>query len=580
MSRRSSVLGTVAAAGLALALVLTPSPATAAAPPNDDVGSSAAVTALPFGDAVAVAEATVEDGEPTETCAPFANTVWYAVTLPDATDVFIDTAGSNYDTAVAVWVGSSFADVELIACNDDTFAGLQAAVGFTADADTTYLVQVGAFFEAPPDAMLTISFGPPPKSTGKPFISSGGIRGRLADAYVEEYDEATMTYSSRGIQLLDGTARSKGARPVSVSQLVISTYEEQYDDADGSFTWTQWYGDAQLEPAQFAIDRRLSDAWVDTDLVMFGETCTDSPTGFECMDLGPIDVTVGATWTGDGPVVRTRDRSSEHFEGARFRYRTNLSSRTAVIDGGATGGMDLDFTGAMGNIVSGADGYWNWVRPGSGFLGGAGPIGMIVDQMAPMSVQVDSSRFRGSYATAFDEQYDEADNSYSYRDVTMTIGESRAHSGRWYSFADVSVYSTTQRFDEATQTVTTEEWFGSGPLGDGFVDRKLDAAEATAEVTLWGYACTSDWEDGSSECVELGESTATVAIDWTGVGPTSSSSYRSDSQFDGQHVRYQGRSTNRSAVANGSVTGGVFDWDLVDTDAGLGRNADGYWSKS
>lgn len=579
MSHRASVAGVVAAIGLTLAGTLNPSAAVAAAPGNDDVGSATAIAAIPFDDVVAVGEATVQDGEPTETCAPFANTVWYAVTLPDATDLYVDTAGSNYDTAVAVWVGSSFADVELIACNDDTFEGLQAAVGFAAEGGTTYLVQVGSFFEAPPDAMLTLHVGPPPKMTGKPYISTGGIRGSLADAYVEQYDDATMTFSSRSVQVLDGSGRSKGSRPVSVSQLVLSSYEDRYDETDGSYTWTQWFGSADLESGQFAIDRWLNSAWASADLTLFGQTCTDSPTGLDCIELGTADVTVDVTWDGDGPIVRNRERSTESYQGARFRYRTNASFRAAMVDGGATGGMDLDFSGATGRIVSGADGYWSWIRPGSGFLGGSGSIAMLAEQLAPLGVQVDSGRFRGSLAGAFGQGYDEDDGSYSYRDVTLNIGESRTRSGRWYPFADVSVYSATYWFDEATQTETVEEWVGSGPLIEGSIDRKLDLATATADVTLWGYRCIHDWDDGTSECTDLGESGASVAVDWTGVGPTSTSSYRSDSQVDDQHVRSIGRSTSRAAVASGTVTGGVLDWGLVDADGWMGRTADSYWSR-
>lgn len=578
MSRRASIAGCLAAAALALAAALTPGVASAQAPDNDDVGSASAVTAIPFDDVVQVAEATVEVDEPTETCAPFANTVWYAVTLPDATDVYVDTAGSNYDTAIAVWVGTSFADVELVACNDDTPAGLQAATGFAAEAGTTYLVQVGAFFEAPPDATLTVSFGPPPK--GQPFIASGGIRGSLAEVYVEEYDDATATYSNRGIQVLNGSSRSKGDRPIQVSQLTVSTYEEQFDDSTGTFTWTQRYGFADLTPEQFAIDRRLSDAWVEVGVTLFGETCTDSPSGFECTELGSVDVAVDATWTGEGPVVRTRDRSSESFDGARFRYRTHVSSRSATVAGGATGDVELDFSGALGRIVSGSDGYWTWISPGSGAFG-AGTMAMLTEQAAPMGVQVESSRFRGSYANAIDEQYDEVDGSYSFVDVVMNIGESRARTGRWYPSDIVSVYSSTQTFDSVTETWTVEEWYGQGDLADGFVERKLSAASATADVTLWGSLCTYSWTDDSVDCQDLGEASASVHVDWAGVGSTSTSTYRSDVRFDdGAHVRYSGRSTNRPAIANGSITGGPVDRDLVDVGGTIGKNADGYWTHS
>lgn len=569
----------VIAGSLVLAGVMIPASAAAEAPGNDDVGSATMVDAIPFGDVVAVSEATVEVDEPTETCAPFANTVWYAVTLADATDVFIDTAGSNYDTTIAVWTGSSFADVELVACNDDTFQSLQAATTFTAEAGVTYLVQVGAFFEAPPDAVLTIGFGEPPKATGKPFIAKSGIRGQLANAYVDAFDDVTQTYSSRSVELLDGVVSDKGARPTSVRQLNVSSYEEQFDDATQTYTFTQWYGFANLEPGQFAIDRRLNEAWVATDLALFGQTCTDSPAGFECDDLGEAAVSVDVMWDGDGPLVRMRDRSSESFDAMRFRYRSNVSSRNALVDGGATGEMSIDLTGASGTIASGSNGSWFWSH-GDGNFGFQGSFAALAEAAGLTGSQVMFDRFRGGFASAFDEEFDEETGAFSYRDVSLTIGQSKTKGGKWYSSEGVSVYSTTQIFDESQATVTSTEWYGFGPLQEGFIDRKLTRAEARADVTLTGVECTYSLVDGTGECIELGETTATVDVSWDGIGGTFTSQQSSSSTTSSEHVRFSGRSTSRAALANGVVDGPLVGWTLMDADGSMARNADGFWIKS
>ena len=125
---------------LLVVMVLQPAGVAAAQPDNDEFVDATEVIGLPFNDSVDVAEATVEEEEPTETCASFGNTVWYALTLPSTTQVAVDTAGSDYDTAVAVWSS----DLSLIACNDDTPFGLESALDFTAEEDLTYFVQVGA----------------------------------------------------------------------------------------------------------------------------------------------------------------------------------------------------------------------------------------------------------------------------------------------------------------------------------------------------------------------------------------------------------------------------------------------------
>ena len=569
----------VIAGSLVLAGVSIPASAAAEAPGNDHVGSATAVWAIPFDDGVAVSEATVEDGEPTETCAPFANTVWYAVSLPEATDVYVTTAGSNYDTTIAVWMGSSFADIELIACNDDTYASLQAATSFMAEAEVSYLVQVGAFFEAPPDAVLTISFGDPPKSTGQPMIVKSGIRGRLAAAHVDSYDESTQTYSSRGIELLDGTSSNKGSRPMRVSRLNLSSYDEQWDDATQAYTFTEWYGFSDLEPDQFAIDRRLDEAWVAADLTMFGYTCTDSPEGFECTDLGEAAVSVDVMWDGEGPITRARNHGAEGSDGFRFRYRSDVTSRPAMVEGGATGDMPIDFDGAYGTIFSGSDGSWVWNR-GAGDFGMQGSLAAFAGAGGFAGSPVMMDRFRGGFAVAADEEFDEETGEYSYRDVSLSIGQSKTRGGRWYSSEGVSVYSTTQLYDEAAGLVTSTEWFGFGPLLDGFIDRTLASAQARADVTLFGYTCTYSIEDWTGECVELGETTVAVDVSWDGVGGTYTSQYSSDSMTGSEHVRFSGRSTSRGAVADGVVEGDLLGWVLIDADGWIARNADGSWIKS
>lgn len=81
-------------------------------------------------------------------CTSAGRTVWYTVTGTGG-DVTIDTAGSNFDTAVAVYVDDGGGLTE-IACNDDEpmfepVRTLQAIVTFPTEVGVTYYVQVGGF---------------------------------------------------------------------------------------------------------------------------------------------------------------------------------------------------------------------------------------------------------------------------------------------------------------------------------------------------------------------------------------------------------------------------------------------------
>jgi hypothetical protein len=80
---------------------------------------------------------------------PFAHTAWWTFTGTGG-DVTIDTAGSDFDTIVAVYVseGGSFAQV---GCVDDVFdpetgeGSFQASITVATEAAQTYFIQAGGF---------------------------------------------------------------------------------------------------------------------------------------------------------------------------------------------------------------------------------------------------------------------------------------------------------------------------------------------------------------------------------------------------------------------------------------------------
>lgn len=141
------IRGAVPVATMALLLGF-PSPAEAAPPPNDGFAGRKVVASLPYEDVQNTAEATVEPGEPSACFgeSESGNTVWYQFT-PSADSVIVaDTLGSDFDTVVAVYTGTSLVDLHQVACEDDTQSSLQARVAFSAAGGTTYFVQVGGYF--------------------------------------------------------------------------------------------------------------------------------------------------------------------------------------------------------------------------------------------------------------------------------------------------------------------------------------------------------------------------------------------------------------------------------------------------
>src|SRR5439155_6667083 len=87
--------------------------------------------------------ATKEAGEPSHAGNPGGASVWYTWTAPSAGQATIKTAGSNFDTLLGVYRGSSVSALTLVAANDDVTSGVGTSqVGFTATAGVTYMVAV------------------------------------------------------------------------------------------------------------------------------------------------------------------------------------------------------------------------------------------------------------------------------------------------------------------------------------------------------------------------------------------------------------------------------------------------------
>lgn len=337
-----------------------------AQPANDDVAGAVPVTSIPFADTVDASEATLQDGEPDATCAPLHSTVWYAVTLDRNRTVTVDTAGSDYDTVLSVYRGSDFADFDVVACNDD-FTSLQARVSFTAAADETFYVQVGAFGEAEFDSeagQLQISFT---RGTKKPTIFKSSFRGNLA--FADWFSEEEDGFSETSVGLVDGRSKFGRGRPIAEATLDLFHVTEEFGPATETVTVTELFGLTTLDPNQFGIDRRLRRAFVDADLTLDGSRCVftgDVDDGEAECESFTADVTVSVTWTGKGGIVR--DRFMERVQGDDFRFtlRFRGASRDATANGSVTGDVDLVSGPAQFAVISKeASSVMEWFRNGS-----------------------------------------------------------------------------------------------------------------------------------------------------------------------------------------------------------------------
>ena len=132
----------------------------APAPAHDDVADARPITGLPFTESLSTLAATSEPAEPSP-CGGIGKTVWYSFTPSADISLAADTLGSDYDTVLAAYTGTSPSDLTSIGCNDDTGETLQSRLAFVADAGTTVYLQVGGFDGNTGNLTFTLAAGPP-----------------------------------------------------------------------------------------------------------------------------------------------------------------------------------------------------------------------------------------------------------------------------------------------------------------------------------------------------------------------------------------------------------------------------------
>lgn len=359
---------------LALTLAAMPASTAVAQPANDDLAGATEVTSVPFTDSVDATEASLQGGEPDFTCAPVHSSVWYAVTLPRTTTVEVDTTGSDYDTVLSVFSGTGFADFDLVACNDDS-TSLQARASFTATAGDTFYVQAAGFGEPDFDAagQLQISF-----TRGKkgPTTIKESSRGRAAVA--EWFSDEEFGFSETFVEVFDGRRKAGRGKPAAEATLTVFHFSEEFDPDTDAVTFTDFFGTATLQPSQFAIDRKLRNAFVNADLTLNGSRCVftgdfeeeNDENGFEeeC-EFFTVDVAVSVTWEGHGGIVRSRFHEREHGDDFRVKFRSSSASRDAFATGSIAGDVDLaagpaDFAALSRSAFS----SMVWFRNGSGLF--------------------------------------------------------------------------------------------------------------------------------------------------------------------------------------------------------------------
>jgi len=103
--------------------------------------------------------ATLETGEPNHAGVPGGASVWCAWTATATRTVSLNTRGSNFDTVLAVYTGTSVSSLTTVAGNDDDPAGrtLTSALSFNAVAGQTYYFAIDGYRGATGNITLNLA---------------------------------------------------------------------------------------------------------------------------------------------------------------------------------------------------------------------------------------------------------------------------------------------------------------------------------------------------------------------------------------------------------------------------------------
>lgn len=112
-------------------------------PANDNFASATGVTGTSWTRSGSSVNATAEAGEPSHAGQAPGLSIWHSWTAPASGTATLSTAGSSFDTVLAVYTGGTVGALTPVAANDNPAnGGTAAAVSFQAVAGTVYLIAV------------------------------------------------------------------------------------------------------------------------------------------------------------------------------------------------------------------------------------------------------------------------------------------------------------------------------------------------------------------------------------------------------------------------------------------------------
>jgi hypothetical protein len=177
-------------------------------------------TALPLSGAYALVQATnvgmtKEVGEPFHAGNPGGKSIWWQWTAPSSGQVTLSSAGSAFNTLLAVYTGSAVSSLTWVASDNNSLGGTNRSnVSFNAVAGTTYHIAVDGYDGASSRITLSLGMGgAPPGPCALAFVErlgNGSVRFRVAGDPNRSYQLETSTNLTTWVPLAPVTTTGDG----------------------------------------------------------------------------------------------------------------------------------------------------------------------------------------------------------------------------------------------------------------------------------------------------------------------------------------------------------------------------------
>lgn len=171
-------------------------------PPNDDFANAGRVVGEEGTGITSTGGATKEAGEPNHAGDPGGHSVWYTWQAPVHGTVTVDTAGSDFDTVLAAYTGTSVSALRAVAANDDDGVEQTSRIRFPVRAGREYRFAVDGAGGATGRATFHVKLGP-----AENLIVNGSFEGSVAG----------WSTSSAALSLVGGGAVGTNAAGVALS---------------------------------------------------------------------------------------------------------------------------------------------------------------------------------------------------------------------------------------------------------------------------------------------------------------------------------------------------------------------------